>query len=270
MSLTAVDVSGWGYFRFLGRDARKFLQGLVTADVALLSADAALPCCVLTPKGGLVADCELYGETPESVLAVTRPAAAAGFARAFERKIALSESVFKRLTPQAWLVIGDDSGPGLSWPRLGQPARLLLGADPPAEARLMTPVELDFLRVAAGLPWYGADLDESVLPLEARLDDAVSLDKGCYMGQETVSRLARVGHVNRLLAGLTFPSGAPPAGAALARDGRETGRVTSVAGALGLGFVRVADAAPGTALSAGGLPVLVRAVPSWPAPLGVR
>jgi folate-binding protein YgfZ len=270
MSLTAVDVSGWGYFRFLGRDAVGFLQGLVTADLARLSPREALPSCVLTAKGGLVADCELYGESETSVLAVTRPAAADGFARVFEGKIMLSESVFKRLSPQAWLVVGDDAGPGLSWPRLGQPARLILGADPPPEARLMTPEELDFLRVAAGFPWYGADLDEKVLPLEARQDDAVSLDKGCYLGQETVSRLARVGHVNRLLCGLSFPSGAPAPGTVLTRGGRETGRVTSAVRAIGLGFARVADSVPGTALDAGGVPVLVREMPGWPKPLGVR
>ncbi|MDE2489881.1 MAG: hypothetical protein KGM24_03485 [Elusimicrobia bacterium] len=270
METTALDVSDWGYFRFLGRDARRFLQGLVTADVERLAPRTMLPACVLTPKGGLVADAELYAESPESVLAVVRPAAAAGFSRAFETKIMLSQSALKRLSPQAWLVVGGDYETGLPWTRLGQPARLLLGVDPPPDARLMTRAEFDYLRVAAGFPWYGADLDEKTLPLEARLDAHVSLDKGCYMGQETVSRLARVGHVNRLLSALSFPSGAPAAGTALARDGKEAGKVTSVAGALGLGFVRVEDAAPGTRLTAGDLPAEVRGISSWPKPLGVR
>ena len=79
MALRAFDVSLWGFFRFHGPDAKKFLQGLVTADLGKLAPGVCLPACVLTPKGLLVADCELYEETPETVLAVTRPGAAIAF-----------------------------------------------------------------------------------------------------------------------------------------------------------------------------------------------
>ena len=74
MALRALDVSLWGFFRFHGPDAKKFLQGLVSADLGKLAPGVCLPACVLTPKGLLVADCELYEETPESVLAVRKPA----------------------------------------------------------------------------------------------------------------------------------------------------------------------------------------------------
>lgn len=230
-----------------------------------------LPACVLTPKGLLLADCELYEETHETVLAVTRPRAAVNFLTAFDKKMMLSQSVLKALRSQtAWLVVGEGFGVGLPWDRLSEPARLLLGVDPPIEAEPMTPDEFESLRVASGFPVYGADMDEQTLPLEARQEAGVSLDKGCFMGQETVSRLSRVGHVNRILVGLTFPAGAPVPGTALSRDGAATGSVTSVAGGLGLGMVRVADMAPGTRLDAGGLAAEVRPVPSWPRPYGVR
>ena len=268
MSLRALDVSEWGFVRFVGPDAKIFLQGLVTADMKKLSPGAMLPACVLTPKGLLVADCELYEEAPESVLAVMRPAAVVGFLKTFEKKIMLSNSLMKCLRSQtAWLVIGEGFSRGLPWPRLSVPARLLLGVDPPEEADLMSPAEFSALRVASGFPWYGADLDEHTLPLEGRQDDAISMDKGCYMGQETVSRLVRVGHVNRRLVALRFKGAAPAAGAILTRGGKTTGKVTSVAGGEGLGMVRLEDEAPGTSLDAGGVPAEVKTIPAWPIPL---
>jgi tRNA-modifying protein YgfZ len=82
-----------------------------------------------------------------------------------------------------------------------------------------------------------------------------------------VSRLVRVGHVNRRLVALRFPGAAPAAGAPLTRGGKATGKVTSVAGGRGLGIVRLEDEAPGTVLDAAGAPAEVVAVPAWPAPL---
>jgi len=268
MALRALDVSEWGFVRFIGADSKKFLQGLVTADMNKLAPGAMLPACVLTPKGLLVADCELYEEAPEIVLAVTRPAAVVGFLKTFDKKIMLSNSAMKCLRSEtAWLVVGEGFSRGLPWPRLSEPARLLMGVDPPEEADLMSAEEFQALRVASGFPWYGADLDEHTLPLEGRQDAAISMDKGCYMGQETVSRLARVGHVKRRLVALKFSGASPAPGAALTRGGKATGTVTSVADGRGLGMVRLEDEAPGTALDAGGVPAEVVAVPAWPEPL---
>jgi len=268
MALRALDVTTWGFFRFHGPDAKKFLQGLVTADLNALAPGVMLPACVLTPKGLLVADCELYEETPETVLAVTRPAAAVGFLTAFDKKIMLSRSSFKALRSQtAWLIIGAGFDRGLPWTRLSEPARLFLGVDPPVEAEPLTDEEFHALRVESGFPWYGADLDAATLPLEGRQDAAIAMDKGCYMGQETVSRLVRVGHVNRRLVALRFSGAAPAAGTPLTRDGKETGTVTSVAGSFGLGMARLEDGAVGTVLDAAGARAEVVAVPAWPKPL---
>jgi tRNA-modifying protein YgfZ len=268
MALRAYNISEWGFVRFIGPDSKTFLQGLVTADLKKLGPGTMLPACVLTPKGLLVADCELYEETPECVLAVMRPAAVVGFLRTFDKKIMLSNSVMKALRSQtAWLVIGEGFAPGLPWPRLSEPARLLLGSDPPADAVLMSPADFHAVRVASGLPWYGIDLDEHTLPLEGRQDAAISMDKGCYMGQETVSRLVRVGHVNRRLVALRFDGAAPAPGTTLTRGGKATGMVTSIADAIGLGMVRLEDEAPGTVLDAGGIPGQVVVIPAWPTPL---
>lgn len=252
MPLRAYAVSDWGFFRFHGPDVRAFLQGLLTADVNALVPGAMMPFCLLTPKGLLVADGELYLEAPDTVLAVVRPAAAEGFAASFEKRVMLSRSTIERLRTRAWLVFGGDPARGLPWTRLAEPARLWLGADPPHDAPLLSPEEFHALRAAAGFPWFGVDMDAATLPLEARQEPAISLTKGCYMGQETVSRIVHRGHVNRRLLRLRFEGDAPAAGAPVLREGAEVGRVTTAAGPWALAMVR-AEAAEG-GLSAGGVP----------------
>jgi folate-binding protein YgfZ len=103
---------------------------------------------------------------------------------------------------------------------------------------------LEGRRVEVGVPRVGVDMDGSTLALEVPVEDAISATKGCYLGQEVVARGTARGHVNRRLVGLRIEGPAPPAGATLVRDGKEAGRLTSVARAFGtggvvaLGFVR--------------------------------
>jgi folate-binding protein YgfZ len=268
MALRAFDVSLWGFFRIHGKDAKTFLQGLVTADLNKLDNGVCLPACVLTPKGLLVADCELYQETPETILAVTRPNAAIGFLSAFEKKIMLSDSTLKALrSQQAWLVIGEGFTLGLPWTRLGEPARLVLGVDPPEDAEFLTAEEFEALRVNAGFPWFGADMNADSLPLEARQDAAISMDKGCYMGQETVSRIVFRGHVNKILMGVRFAGEAPAAGSVVWRDGKEIGKVTSAAGSVGLAVAKYEDAVPGVKVTAADREGELFLFSSWPKPL---
>ena len=127
---------------------------------------------------------------------------------------------------------------------------------------------LEILRIEAGVPRLGWELDEKVLPDEALLDEAISDTKGCYTGQEIVARLRSRGQVNHLLVGLRFvDADAPPVvGAELFDDARRVGEVTSVvhsatAGWVGLGFVRRTYAQAGTALTAAGAPVRVESLP---------
>ncbi len=108
-------------------------------------------------------------------------------------------------------------------------------------------------RVLAGRPAGGAELTEDYNPLEAGLRDAVSFDKGCYVGQEVVARLNTYDKVSRALVGVNLPDAAPPpeAGSPLHRDGREVGRVTSSLvppgwpHAVALAYVKRKHAAPG-------------------------
>lgn len=87
---------------------------------------------------------------------------------------------------------------------------------------------LNVLRVEAGLPWWGHELDPSIVPLEARLERAISRTKGCYIGQEIIARIAARGQVNNLLGGLRLSGGLlPPAGSRVLAGEKPIGRVTT-------------------------------------------
>jgi aminomethyltransferase len=87
---------------------------------------------------------------------------------------------------------------------------------------------LETRRIEAGIPLLGVDMDESHMLLETGLDDAVSFNKGCYIGHEYVARLAHRGHLNRKLVGLKLIGDALPSpGDDIMGDGRYVGQVTS-------------------------------------------
>jgi tRNA-modifying protein YgfZ len=111
------------------------------------------------------------------------------------------------------------------------------------------------LRIEAGTPYLGHDVDESVLLPEIPIEPWVSYSKGCYIGQEVVVRIRDRGHVNRhLRAFLLDGETLPPPGAAVVADDAEIGRLTSVAWSYGLkrpialGYVRRQHAEAGTAV----------------------
>jgi len=129
---------------------------------------------------------------------------------------------------------------------------------------------LNTLRVEAGIPWYGLDMDEGRIVLEVGLEQAISFHKGCYLGQEVVERATARGHVNRKLSGLVLQGYMPPAsGDKLFHDSQEVGWVTSavVSPRLGrpiaLGYVRREHRAPGTQLRIDrqGTPVIAEVAP---------
>ncbi len=107
------------------------------------------------------------------------------------------------------------------------------------------PDALEALRIAAGVPRWGRELTEDVIPLEAGLlDRAINQEKGCYTGQEVIVRILHRGHVNRYLRRLEFAGEPPEPGTELFEKGVEKARgtvtsaVANEAGGLGLGYVR--------------------------------
>ncbi len=115
---------------------------------------------------------------------------------------------------------------------------------------------LNTLRLEAGVPWFGYDFDETVIPHEAGLENShISYSKGCYTGQEIVERVRSRGHVNRTRAAVEFSAAAiPERGTKLFAAGKEVGQVTRAAFSpaaqhpIGMAYLRREHSAPGTTL----------------------
>ncbi len=143
----------------------------------------------------------------------------------------------------------------------------LLGRGAAAGLVEAEPALLELLRIEAGVPWLGRDLDESVLPDEAGLGHAVSDTKGCYTGQEVVARMRSRGRISHRLVGLWAEGERPlPEGAEVRVEGAPVGEVTSAAvspeaGSIALAYLRAAHAEPGTLAEVEGRPARVSSLP---------
>jgi tRNA-modifying protein YgfZ len=142
------------------------------------------------------------------------------------------------------LVFGSAEGFATDWP--GAREAIDTGLAP-----TLSEDELELRRIESGVPRWGREIDDRLLPAEAALDEThVSFSKGCYPGQEPVARLHFRGHPNRTLRVLELEE-LPEDDSPLLHDGREVGRVTSAArredgSVVALAFVRteVPDDAP--------------------------
>lgn len=111
---------------------------------------------------------------------------------------------------------------------------------------------LDSLRIEAGIPWYGVDIDETNMMLETGLTDAVSFNKGCYTGQEPVAMATYRGHVSKRLSGLQLEGEiVPRTGSIVMKEGKPIGTITSallsrtVGSAIALAYLKYGFFEPG-------------------------
>ncbi|HXH06417.1 MAG TPA: glycine cleavage T C-terminal barrel domain-containing protein [Vicinamibacterales bacterium] len=163
-------------------------------------------------------------------------------------------------TPLVVARADDLAVPGLVLYAAREHRSLLWEALSTAGARPVSREAAEALRIEAGRPAFGADMDEHTIPLEAGIERrAISFTKGCYVGQEVIIRVLHRGHgrVARRLVRLDLetegPEALPPRGAPLRLDGREVGRLTSVAwsprrGGVALGYVQRDHAVAGSIL----------------------
>jgi len=291
-----------GVLAVSGPGAVQCIQGLLTNDIEKPGDDAFVYGALLTPKGMIVVDgwAARQGTTVTlTVPAEARERALAIFMRALPPRLAQPRdqspevAVFRLAGPQA-LVVAQTAGlvlpsaPGrVTRPAAGAPAWAVARASeqapftlqitaPASEAARVTErltaagalaagaAALECARILAGWPRLGAEVDDKTIPQEVRFDElnGVSYTKGCYTGQETVSRLHFRGHVNRYLRGLLFDAEPADGSTGVVHLDREAGRVTSVMWApepriagggrwVGLAILR-REVGPGAIVRAGG------------------
>ncbi|HKH16873.1 MAG TPA: glycine cleavage T C-terminal barrel domain-containing protein [Solirubrobacteraceae bacterium] len=282
-----VDRSERGKLALTGPEAKEFLQGQVTNDVERLTDGTGCYAAFLTHKGKMLGDLRILDAGDELLLDCERVALQElfGMIRRFKlgRAVELHKRTVERgllslIGPDARRIAGADDLPEVEHSHRagelgGAAVRLIatdLGVDVLCDAAdtervaaalsaggavEATEADAEVRRVETGRPRYGVDLDDTVIPQEAGLNArAVSFEKGCYVGQETVARLYFRGKPNRHLRGLKL-SGPAAQGDPLRLGEREVGRLGSVVespvhGRIALALVR-REAAPGDSLAVG-------------------
>lgn len=291
-----------GLLRLTGRDRVAFLHNMTTSHVKRLQPGQGQPAAIVDQRAQVLDWGGVHVDPDGESLWITTAAGRSADVAAWLDKYLITEDVAianlaaeQPLTfltgPGAEAIMAQATGvPTAPWTMThatvaGQPVRVfgttgfggpgyLLAAEPQAQDAVATalaaagavpaePETLETARVAAGVPAFGGELGGRTNPWEARLDGAIALDKGCYLGQEVVARLQAYDKVQRLLVGLDvvagaaiapgtplFPAEAPADGTAA----RPVGEVTSVAtGRPGeppavLALVKRSHAAAGTAI----------------------
>jgi folate-binding protein YgfZ len=270
-----LDRSERGKLALTGSEAKSFLQGQVTNDVEALTPGHGCYAAFLTPKGKMLGDLRILDAGDEILLDTERVALQELFnmIRRFSigfdvelHKRTLESGLLSLLGPESESIVGglgelEHSHAVVSVGDLQVRAiRTDLGIDLLCDAadvdglrlalsdagavRLSSDAVAECLRVERGRPRFGLDLDDTVIPQEAGLNErAVSFTKGCYVGQETVARLHYRGKPNRHLRGLRLSADAAATGDELTFEGRAVGRLGSLAvsprfGPIGLALVR--------------------------------
>jgi len=283
-----LDRSERGKLALAGGEAKGFLQGQVSNDVESLTPGTGCYAAFLTPKGKMLGDLRILDGGDELLLDTERVALQGLFnmIRRFSigydvqlHKRTLERGLLALIGPEATLVAGTEqladapehthvetSVTGVPVRAIRTDAGVELLCDAADTQRLEAALRVagvprveeavaEALRVEHGRPRYGIDLDDTVIPQEAGLNErAVSFTKGCYVGQETVARLHYRGKPNRHLRGLRLAAPAQP-GDPVQSGEREVGRVTSVVDSPRLGWIALAlvrrEAPPGSPVTVG-------------------
>lgn len=281
-----LDRSSRGKLLLRGSEAAEFLQGQLTNDIEALEVGDGCYAALLDRKGHMQADMrvlrpgedEIWIDTEAEVLEATRRHLSMyKIGREVEiEDVTATRAILSLLGPRSadlagapplpehacapigvsaveCLAVG--TGLGIDLIAAVEDAERLSATLSEAGARGVSPEAVEILRIEAGTPRFGAEMDSGTMPAEAGIvATAVNFEKGCYIGQETVARLHYRGKPNRHLRGLRLSAPAVP-GAALNLGDKEVGRlggssVSPLHGPIGLAILR-REAEPGAELAVG-------------------
>ncbi len=214
-----------------GPDAASYLQAMVSNDVEALGPDESCEALLLTAKARVVAPLTVYRRAADDYLLLTEPELTDRVRSTLLRSRFAAKVAIEPEQHESALVVGRETPPGAVANReYGVAAYEVLDAELPAWGEIGDE-ELERMRIRAGTPRYGREIDDRVLPAEAGLEErAIDFEKGCYPGQEPIARQHYRGRVNRTLRVLEIEgSELPDYDAELMLDGKVVGRVTSAA-----------------------------------------
>jgi folate-binding protein YgfZ len=210
------------FLRVAGPDAADYLQRMVSNDVEALGIGEACDALLLTAKARVIAPLRVVRRAGADFLVLTEPELGDTVREQLLRTRFAAKVEIEPEEHESWLVLGGGE---------------VLDERPPGDE--VGQEELERWRIDSGVPRWGHEIDDRVLPAEAGLDAThISFSKGCYPGQEPIARQRYRGKVNRRLRVLDVEGDAAP-GDELVLNGKTVGRITSAVPGLALAYVRV-------------------------------
>ncbi len=310
-----IDLTSRGRLRVSGSEAVQFLNGLITNDMKTLSVNSWMPAAFANVQGRLLAAVRVIHREDGFLIDTEAPTSDVvrklieRFTLAGDFHVSDLTEEMNQLSLQGAAaakmlesVLGADlrglgrtAVAGISWQKesitiirathsaedgfdlfmnsaISNSLRDALLA---AGARRISDDINQTLRIEAGIPLYGIDMDETNVVTETNLDETVSFNKGCYVGQEIIVRIKHRGHVAKKLAGIIFDdeTAIESGTKILATDSKEAGRVTSstfsprLGRTIALGYVKYDYLAPGTEVRVNEMPAKISELPfvrgSW-------
>ncbi len=279
--------------RVIGDDRVSFFHGMCSADVKGSAPGSVLAALILTEHAHVIAD--LFIWVTDDALLLDIDVDAWTRTRAHLEKLLVADDVeFENASEfsvidiegpkaldAAHVIDGERAASLAEWsavsvgdlrianiPRVGAPAVSIIAPRAQADSivgkiiesipdsRRIDHLVLEAIRIENGIARIGAETGDKTIALEARLNRAISFNKGCYLGQETIERATARGGLKKRMFGIKFNGPAPSTGTVLSLGGKEVGRVSSAIqsprfGAIGLAILHHSAWQPGTELKVG-------------------
>lgn len=286
-----LDLSARAKLRVTGADGFRFTNGQITNDLRKANGTAAIEACVLNAKGKLNAHI-FVAALGEAFLIDAEPELRETFRARLERYVIADDVKIEDVTDEFSLFhVFTEDPPALEagrivsarrfaragWDIWSDSARYAPARQELASAYLFIDfAAADVMRIEQGLPRWGSELTDEIIPIEANLEQrTIDYEKGCYIGQEVISRIKMSGQTNKRLCGLISLNNTPLQSrmklVAPSASGKEAGWITSATRSrrlekeIALGYVKRGFNNPGTSLEAASVdsprPVPVQVVP---------